>query len=579
MWVYLTVVSPSIDNHSPTIEQFSALASQYESELFDYSPEIGIFWGRKNIAQDRFTDHSLVATKKWQKKEDEYLQTLKQLDETALKNSPLYITYRLLKETLENNQAARICHENLWNVNPSFDGWLSITAQIAENQPIGTSINRARALKRWGTFASYVDVEINNLNEGLNKGYTAPKAAVMIVLKQVNIILNSNIEASPYYDFAKRDRDKAFKKQVTHLIKTTINPALKRYADYLETVYLPRARSDIGVSSLPNGTQCYLAKIKKETTLDITPKEIYDFGLSHMEQLNQEVAVIGLKTFGVTDMAQVFHLTQSMPEYLFQSEQEILNYNIAALERAKLKVPQWFRMTASRAIMIKPYPIFRAKTGASGEYYPPSEDGTRPGVFYINTYKPNTHSRATQEAILFHELIPGHHFQLSIAHEKKLHHNLNNYFLNSGFGEGWALYAERLADEMGLYSDDISRIGMLSNEALRTARLVVDPGIHVLHWTREQAIAYLKQHTTLSDRIISGEVDRYIMNPGQATAYMLGKRVIDDLRNMTQTCLKDQFDIREFHDQILNSGIVTLPLLKDNAQHWVTSLANKRKHK
>ncbi len=558
-----------IASPNPAVLQLKSITNQYETDLFDYWPELGIFWGRPNIAQDKFIDHSIAATLAWQTKEDTYLEALKRLDVHALTHSHAYITYRILKETLENNVASRVCKDYLWSVNPSFDGWIAITTQIAENQPVDTPHNRALALKRWQSFGLFVAVEINNLKVGVKQGYTAPKAAVQAVLKQVLILLDANTEHSPYYDFARRDSNKLFKKQVAHLIETVINPALQTYADYLQNDYLPHARTEIGVASLPNGTACYLAKVKKETTLTIEPKAIYNFGIAHMLKLNQEVATLGQKQFGKTNMADIFQLAQTKPEYLFHSEQEILDYNMRALNRAKGKVPTWFGMTSIRALKIKPYPPFRAITGASGEYYPPSEDGARPGIYYINTYRPNTHSRANQEAILFHELIPGHHFQLSIGSTNKNREHLNQYFMISGFGEGWALYVERLADEMGLYSDDIARIGMLSNEALRTARLVVDPGIHIMHWSREKAITYLKQHSTLSEYIIEGEVDRYIMNPGQATAYMLGKREIDHLRKEAKLRLKNKFNIKDFHDHILKQGMIPLTLLNEQIQTWI----------
>lgn len=555
--------------------QMKLIAKQYEVDLFDYWPELGVFWGENNVAQDRFIDHSIKATMKWQKKEDLYLKALYQLDINALNDSNLYITYQILKETLENSKATRVCKDYLWNINPSFDGWLSISVQIAENQPVGSENNRKLALKRWRSFGLFVDVEIDNLKEGLKQGYTAPKAAVKTVLKQVQALLSTSIEKSPYYDFAKRDGNKAFKRLVAGLIKKILNPALTKYAHFLENDYLPFTREEIGVSALPNGTDCYIAKVKKETTLDIKPQAIYDYGLEHMLKLNKEVSMIGQKQFGKTDMANIFQLAQSKPEFLFQSEKNILNYNLNALDRAKSKVADWFGQVSIRAIKIKPYPEFRAATGASGEYYPPSEDGIRPGIYYINTYKPQRQSRANQEAILFHELIPGHHFQVSVASMRKNRQSLDQYFLISGFGESWALYVERLADEMGLYSDDIARIGMLSNEALRTARLVVDPGIHIMHWPREKAIDYLKMHTTFSTQIIEGEVDRYIMNPGQATAYMLGKREIDTLRKKAKLRLKDKFNIKDFHDQILKNGMVPLATLQHHIHKWIETKENK----
>ena len=288
-----------------------------------------------------------------------------------------------------------------------------------------------------------------------------------------------------------------------------------------------------------------------------------------MDKLAKEVGVIGLRKYKTQDMAEVFRLAKNESTHYFSTEQDILDYNMLALSRAKAKASDWFDLMPKTPGIVKPYPLHRAKTGASGEYHPPSEDGKEPGVFYINTYEPQQRSRIDQEATLFHELIPGHHFQIALQYEDGAIPRLNRYLWNSGYGEGWALYVERLADEMGIYDDDISRLGMLSNESLRASRLVVDTGIHVMHWNRQQAIDYLTQHTALSENIIEGEVDRYIMLPGQATSYMLGKLEIENLRQLAQEKLGNRFDIRQFHNQVLKNGVVTLPMLRMQIENWL----------
>lgn len=558
--------------NTTALDQFSSLATDYETAYFQHFPEMGAFWGRDHTSQDRFTDHSFGAERAWQQQEDAFLAKLNTFDEKTLNDSPLHITYQLLKETLKNNQAARICKESLWNVNP-LEGWHIITTAIAEKQQVGTPESRALALKRWHTFGWLVNEEIAHLKKGLKLGYTAPKPAVQRVLTQIKIILNTPIDDSPYFDFAKRDGDPVFMTQIHQLIETNINPTLQRYVDFLENDYLPAARETIGVSALPNGLQCYQAKVKQMTTLAIDPEAIYDYGQKHMIDLNNEVATIGLREFGTQNMAQIFNQAKTDPAYWFHSENDILDYNFAALARVTEKLSTWFSTLPTTKGTIKPFPIYRAKTGAGGEYVPPSIDGTEPGIYYINTDEPSKKSRVDQEATLFHELIPGHHFQVALTYEDKSHHSLDKYLWNSGYGEGWALYVERLADEMGVYTDDISRLGMLSNETLRTARLVVDPGMHVFHWTREKAVTYLKEHTALSDSIIEGEIDRYIMNPGQATAYMLGKRQIEVLRDLAHDDLKDNFDIREFHTQVLKNGAITLPMLESQIKNWLGSRA------
>lgn len=554
---------------------FTELANDYERRLFDYSPELGLFWGRTEGALDRFTDTSVEGYLCWLKQEDAFLLRLSALSEKDSQNKPEYLTYLLLKETLEAKKASRICREELWDVNPAF-GWHNKLAMVAEKQPVGTPEYRRLALARWKTVDKVVDDQINNLKLGVTLGYTAPKPAVKRVLNQVQIILDSPIQQSPYFDFAARDGDDTFKQQVEEIIQTVINPALKKYATYLEEEYLLLARDEIGVAALPPGLACYQSKIKQETTLDLSPSDIHALGLLSMEKIAQEVADIGLKRYGITDMAAVFKLAKQDSMNDFTSEQDILDYNFSALKKAQLKVSAWFDIMPKAEATIKPYPAHRAKTGASGEYHPPNDDGSEPGVFYINTYEPSQKSRIDQEATLFHELIPGHHFQIALGFENKALPSLNRYLFNSGFGEGWAFYVERLADEMGLYQDDISRLGMLSNEALRAARLVVDTGIHAFHWRREQAVDYLRQHTALTDNIIEGEVDRYIMLPGQATAYLLGKSEILRLRELAKKELGSDFDIRQFHNEVLKNGVVSLSILRAQIESWIAEATGDR---
>lgn len=554
-----------------TQAELKNIADNYEKAYFDHFPEQGQMWGKTDIALDRFTDPSLSALQEWHKKEDHFLQQLNQLPETDLIDSSEHTTYLLLKQHLENNIADRISKNALWSIDPLF-GWHNRLSMIAEKQPTDTPEHQQMALTRWQTVDTLVEKEIHNLTLGLKEDYSAPKPAVERVIKQLHLLISTPIIESPFFECAKKANSEAFKKEFTRIIETQIYPALARYVQFLETEYLPQARETIGLSALPQGKACYQAKIKKETTLDISPKEVYHYGLKYMDHLINEIMTIGQKLFGSQDIVEIFHQAKSNPQYLFHSEDEILSYNQAALERAIKVSPLWFDMMPKAEGTIKPYPLHRAKTGAPGEYHPPSLDGSRPGIFYINTYEPEKRSRADQEATLFHELIPGHHFQIALAQEDKNQHSVNQYLWNCGYGEGWALYVERLADEMELYSDDIARLGMLSNEALRAARLVVDPGIHFMNWTREEAINYLKKHTALKQETIESEVDRYIMQPGQATSYMLGKREIGELQQLSKKELGDKFSYKEFHNHVLKNGAVTLPMLKKQVQRWIATV-------
>ncbi|WP_115700711.1 DUF885 domain-containing protein [Legionella sainthelensi] len=563
-------------HYASNLNDFATLIQAYENSLFEHSPETALLLDRKDIPQDKFTDNSFEAIYRWQSQEDYYLSALNELDPNRLLGTAEYTTYWLMKETLENNKESRLCKEELWDIN-SAAGWHNNVVDIATKQPVGTPENRAMALKRWATFPQLVHNEIRNLKTGISIGFTASKPAVERVMKQIQLMISDQAEESPFYDFAKRDNDALFKEEVANLITTKINPALQEYVAFLENEYLPIAREEVGVSALPPSARlCYQAKIKQFTTINISPEAIHQLGLTQMERLNKEVSEIGYKLYGIRDMAEIFHRAQQESAHYFLTEKDILDYNMAALNKIKEQVPLWFDLIPKSEGIIKPYPLHRAKTGASGEYHAPSEDGSEPGIFYINTYEPEKISRIDQQATLFHELIPGHHFQIALHVENKSLLFMNRYFHNSGFVEGWALYAERLADAMGVYDDDISRLGMLSNESFRISRLVVDTGIHSKHWTRQQAVDYLKTHSAVNASIIEGEIDRYIAWPGQATAYMIGKLEIERLRDLAKVELGSAFNIKEFHNQVLQNGTVTLNMLREQMMSWLNAAKNSQ---
>ena len=558
----------TVATSSTTAQAFTAIADRYEQDYFSRFPEQALTWGRPDAILDRWSDHSLEALDRWHKEEDRYLNELSALDAASLQGSPLQSSLLLLKDTVERSQAARICKSELWQVDP-LGGWHVELAKIASKQPVGNAQQRKSALKRWEAIPTFIAAEISLLAVGIQQGFTAPKPAVQRVITQLELMVAGPLTKSPFYDCAARSKDKHFSKQIEKIIATHINPALLSYTTYLKQDYLAKARESVGVAALPAGAACYLAKVRQEATLPLPPQAIHDFGLAHMEALKKEIADIGRKLWKLETISEVFQRAKQESTGVFTSEEQMLAYNFAALERAKKAIFTSFERLPALACTLKPYPLHSAKTGAPGEYSPPAEDGSRPGIYYINTYLPKTRSRIDQEATLFHELIPGHHYQFSLQMETPTGHSFDKYQWNSGFGEGWALYSERLADEMGLYSDDISRLGMLSNEALRTARLVVDPGLHVLGWSRQQAVDYLKKHTALDQGIIEGEVDRYIMLPGQATSYMIGKREIDSLRQLASNKLGTKFKLAEFHTQLFKNGAVTLPMLRLHIETWL----------
>jgi uncharacterized protein (DUF885 family) len=280
---------------------------------------------------------------------------------------------------------------------------------------------------------------------------------------------------------------------------------------------------------------------------------------------------LAAKSFGTSDLSVVFTRLRTDTQYTFHSRDEIVQLANASIARAKTAMPKWFGLVPHADVVVQPFPSYLERGAPPGQYQAAPDDGSRPGTYRVNTFQPEQRSRGDLEDVTFHEAIPGHHLQISIARERAGGgvHPVTRYLGNSGFSEGWGLYTERLADEMGLYSSDLGRMGMLNGEAFRAARLVVDAGIHALGWTRQQAIDYLAQNANASAEQIAAEVDRYIATPGQATAYMVGMLEIRRLRSDAEAKLGKRFDIREFHDRVLEDGGVTLPMLDQKITRWI----------
>jgi uncharacterized protein (DUF885 family) len=443
-----------------------------------------------------------------------------------------------------------------------------LPARLAAIQPVGTAELRSKALTRFRALGPFVDTEIANLREGVRRGYTAPRIAVEAVIEQLDGLLATPPEASPVLLLAERDSTPEFREAVVEVLATSVDPALGRYRQYLRTEYLPRAREETAVRTLPAGAECYRARVRGFTTLELEPEAIHRTGHDEMARIEAEGKVIAERLFGTGDMTVVYRRLREDPQLEFGSRREVLDTAEAALARARSALPRWFGRLPRAGMVVDPCLQFEEKAGCPNSYMPPAQDGSRPGRWRINT-NPQRASRVDLESIAFHEGYPGHHLDWALNQERLEAHPVTRILGNSGFGEGWGLYAEELANEMRLYSGDLAQLGRLSASAFRAARLVVDPGLHALGWSRERAIEYLLAHTVLSREAATSEVDRYIINPGQATAYMIGRLEISRLRGEAERRLGQSFDIRAFHDQVLGHGRVPLPFLREQIEEWI----------
>ena len=367
----------------------------------------------------------------------------------------------------------------------------------------------------------------------------------------------------------------AWRDKIRSIVTKSIRPAVQKYRDGFETELLAVARPDeqCGLTWVEGGDEIYASTVTQHTGLELTPDEIHQIGLDDINvRLAAEYGELGEKVFGTSDVAAVLEHLRSDADLRFSSPEEIMDMAKDILVNAKAAIGDWFGVLPKADCVIAPIPEFMAKDLPAAHYMPPAPDGSRPGTFYVNLVDPQEKMKFQAEAVGFHESIPGHHLQLAIAGELEHIPPFQRYMGATSFMEGWGLYAERLADEMGLYSNDLQRLGMLSTDSWRAARLVVDTGMHAKGWGREKAVDFLADNTAVDRSEAEVEIDRYIGWPGQALAYRLGQREIFRLRDKARAELGDRFDIRGFHDTVLTSGPVTMSTLEWLVDEWVESL-------
>ncbi|MFO7587485.1 MAG: DUF885 domain-containing protein [Gemmatimonadota bacterium] len=544
------------------------VAQEYVDGYYHQFPEEAYEIGYPETPMDRLGDRGQAAMEAWRAREDGWLAELRAIDPAELEGTDAVIPYAFTLDRLEASVARRVCRTELWNVSPTWTGWQSMLASTFAQQPVGTTEERADALARLRSVPAYLNTEVENLRAGLAAGYLAPASNVEGVLRQVDALSAGDPESSPFHEPAARTDDEAFRSDVRSIVDDGIRLALERYRAFLADEY--EGRELVGISANPDGEACYIASIRFHTSLDFDPREIHETGLREMERIQAEMAAIARESFGTDDVKGLLERLRTDPAFTFRSEEEVLAFARAAVKRAQAAVPDWFGYVPDAEIVVRPFPAYLQASGG-GFYSVGSADGSRPGVYELGTHEPESISRVGMEATAFHESYPGHHLQMSIALFGAGVHPVLRYIYVPSVTEGWGLYAERLADEMGLYGSAVDRLGMLSNEAFRAARLVVDPGMHVLGWTREEAIRFMLDHTAESRGGIESEVDRYLAVPGQATAYMIGRLEIQRLRAKAEERLGPRFDVREFHDAVLADGAVTLPMLREAVDRWMAS--------
>ncbi len=560
----LAACNPNESMLEPAHRSIEEVADEFLAATLERTPTMGTYYAIEGARHDRLYDNSLDALAEWESRQDAWLKELNTIGAPTEVGSRDWVTYGIMHEKLESSVETRVCRSELWPASTAT-AWYRGLPFVFEVQPVDTADERQQTLDRLRAVAAYIDTEISNLRLGIELGYSAPQVTVANVPEQVSaLIADDTIFLNP----ATRSEDEAFQAAVREIYEDEITPAILRFADFIKNDYLAQAREGIALGENPNGAECYPALVRSFATIRPSADEIHELGLQQIARIRKDMHAVIDEHFGGGSIEDFLRRVNTDPEFTFQSEDAVLQYSIDGLNAAKEAMPRVFNRLPKADVVIKPYPEF-AESGI-GEYHQPSEDGTRPGIFYIAVTDPLHRSRVTQVSTLYHETYPGHHQQIAIALElgDKVH-TIARYFGNSGFSEGWGLYAERLADELGLYTNPIDYFGLLSEQGARASRLVIDTGLHTRGWTRQQAVDYMMSNTAWSETDIQNDINRYISWPGQATSYMLGMLEIQRLRTLAEEELGDAFDLSAFHDRVVGFGGSTLPMLHVSILAWI----------
>ncbi len=554
---------PKVNSAAVAAATVMALADRYYADTLERTPEVAYFSGVELERHDGIEDNSPEARQATEAAVDDMLRQLESVDADSLAGRTEWITHAYLLQALRSSVARRVCRIDLWNVN-QMGGWHSGYSQIAQLQPIGTPELRKQSIARWSRFAEYVDQEIEYLQQGLEQGYSAPQSVVQRVIDQVDGLLALDTEQSPFYSPAARDDDEAFATATRDVVAEQIYPALKRYRDFLADTYIKSARAELSVTANSDGLACYEASLRAYTTLDRSGKDVYELGKKTVVANKAKVIELGHAAYGLDDFKAIIDKAKADPSDRFESKEELLQFSRGVVNRAKAEMPSWVGNMPEQAVEVVPFPEHEEGTGRSAHYRPGTAE--RPGEYRIPLHQPEEQSRGNLEATAFHETWPGHHLQVAVGQAVGGLHPITQIIWFSGPGEGWARYSEALADEMGLY---VTTTGPITRRSWPARGMVVDPGIHLFGWTREEAIEFMMESGRFP--YVRGDemVDRIAILPGQLTAYDSGGLEILALRRQTEDAMGDDFDIREFHDRILENGTIPLVQLRAHIEVWI----------
>ena len=562
-----------------TNSDLQQLSSDFFQNSLDSSPTSAIMRGHKKY-YDQIEELNEETFEKETKAVNDFISRLESIDSESLSNREK-VTHGMLEFALSSNKDS--LQDRSWEFGAGVSGFTGFLIDYNQQMFIPDSESADMLLKRLELykrlFTQIADVQMI----GLKNNRVATERNLLRTIDQLENYLGSSLEEDPLLlvNFSPEISEpfiSDWKEKAKKIIDSNIRPSVLAYLEQLKSDHIPKGRSDehSGIMWIDGGEETYLRALRKYIGhKNITVKEVHEVGLSEIESLKKEFFEIGENVFpGVSTPEDVLQKMQTEPSMRYESKEQMLQLAVDTIERAYKPLDQWFTVFPKSPCKVLPVPAESEQHAPPAYYYPPLPDGSRDGTYFLNTYKAETKSIFEAESVAFHEAIPGHHLDRTIAVELQDVPEFQKYVASTAFVEGWGLYSEQLANEMGLYSNDVQQLGRLGNDAWRACRLVLDTGMHGMGWSRNEAIEFFRANSPIEEINAEIETDRYIAWPGQACSYKMGQLKIEELRRKAENELGNKFDIRHFHDEVLCDGGITLPILEKKIKDFINKYKN-----
>jgi uncharacterized protein (DUF885 family) len=557
-----------------TNSDLQQLSKDFFQNSLDSSPTSAIMRGHKQYF-DQIEELNEETFEKETKAVNDFISRLESIDPESLSNREK-VTHGMLEFALSSNKDSLM--DRSWEFGAGVSGFTGFLIDYNQQMFVPDSESADMLLKRLELykrlFTQIADVQMI----GLKNNRVATERNLLRTIDQLENYLDSSLEDDPLLliNFSPEISDSFisdWEEKAKKIIDSNIRPTVLAYLEQLKSDHISKGRSDehSGIMWIDGGEETYLRALRKYTGhKNITVKEVHEVGLSEIERLKKEFFEIGENVFpGVSTPEEVLQKMQTEPSMRYESKEQMLQLAVDTIERAYKPLDQWFTVFPKSPCKVLPVPAESEQHAPPAYYYPPLPDGSRDGTYFLNTYKAETKSIFEAESVAFHEAIPGHHLDRTIAVELQDVPEFQKYVASTAFVEGWGLYSEQLANEMGLYSNDVQQLGRLGNDAWRACRLVLDTGMHGMGWSRDKAIEFFRANSPIEEINSEIETDRYIAWPGQACSYKMGQLKIEELRRKAENELGDNFDIRYFHDEVLCDGGITLPILENKINSFI----------